>query len=174
MPFRSAVLYHLQRQCVDAHLAEDLAQETFLRAARSKTRIADLDRPVAWLIRIATNLARDNAEKASRDRLLPATGSSLLGLPGSEPIPGEDLVGAFFQVGDRRVSSSELGALLRRVWRKLPIRDQDVLTSYYFEGKSAREAASPYGTPPALVKVWLFRARRRLEGLLRDRMSIRA
>lgn len=172
MPFSGAVLKHLQRHCADAHLAEDLAQETLLRAARSRTRIADLDRPVAWLIRIATNLAKDTAERASRDRLVPATGPGLLGVPGCEPIPGEDPAGAYFDVGDRKVSSSELGEWLRRVWPELPDRDQKVLSAYYFEGKSARETASPYGTPPALGKVWLFRARRRLEGLLRERVSM--
>ncbi len=173
-PFRKTVQRYLRRHCVDVHLAEDLAQETFLRAACSRTRVEDLDRPCAWLLRIASNLVKDTAQRASRDQLMPATHACFTERAGCEPIPGDDVSHAYFSVGGRRMSSSELGALLRRVWCELPPRDRAVLGSYYFEGKTAREAAIPYGTAPSLVKVWLFRARRRLQGLLTDGVSVHA
>lgn len=41
----------------DAQAAADLSQETFLRAWQRFDRVVDYERPGAWLVRVATNLA---------------------------------------------------------------------------------------------------------------------
>jgi RNA polymerase sigma factor (sigma-70 family) len=41
----------------DRSLAEELAQETLIRACRDWDKVRDLDRPPAWLHRVAVNLA---------------------------------------------------------------------------------------------------------------------
>ncbi|MGQ9364976.1 RNA polymerase sigma factor [Azospirillum sp. ST 5-10] len=56
---RDALLRFLQRRLGNMALAEDLAQETWLRAAGADGATA-IDNPTAYLYRIATNLARDH------------------------------------------------------------------------------------------------------------------
>lgn len=58
-----AVFGYLRRVTGDEHAAYDLSQETFLRAWRHFARIADYDRPDAWLLRVATNLAFDHRRR---------------------------------------------------------------------------------------------------------------
>lgn len=54
----------------DAHVAEDLAQEVFIRALESLRAGHSVDDiPRAWLIRVATNLAHDYARSAWRRRV---------------------------------------------------------------------------------------------------------
>src|SRR5919204_1383558 len=51
---------YLVRLVGDAELAEDLAQDTFLRAYLALPRLADGSNVSAWLFAIATNLAREH------------------------------------------------------------------------------------------------------------------
>lgn len=52
--------------------AEDVAQETFLRALRSYPRVTSGDHLRAWLFRIATTTAFDHTSKRARDGRLQA------------------------------------------------------------------------------------------------------
>lgn len=60
--------------CGDVHLAEELAQEALARACRDWRRVRAMDRPAAWLRRVAINLARSRfrrllAERRANERL---------------------------------------------------------------------------------------------------------
>ncbi|MCU0634411.1 MAG: sigma-70 family RNA polymerase sigma factor [Gemmatimonadaceae bacterium] len=63
-------LYHLPlvryltRRLGDRDWAEEIAQETFLRAARQETLTSER----SWLFAVATNLVRDEARKQARQR----------------------------------------------------------------------------------------------------------
>ncbi|MGV3709643.1 MAG: RNA polymerase sigma factor [Gemmatimonas sp.] len=59
-----SLVRYLQRQLGDRDLAEDVAQETFLRALRHEPSA----NPRSWLFTTATNLLRDNARKHARQR----------------------------------------------------------------------------------------------------------
>lgn len=50
----------------DRHLAEDLTQETFLRAWRGRRRLRDPDATAGWLFQIAVNLWRDEIRRSGR------------------------------------------------------------------------------------------------------------
>lgn len=60
-----AVYACLWRLIGDAQSARDLTQETFLRAWRHFDRAQAYDRPLAWLLRIATNLAFSQYQRES-------------------------------------------------------------------------------------------------------------
>ena len=60
---RDALLRFLTRRLGNSALAEDLAQETWLRAARADGTVA-VANPAGYLFRIAANLARDHRRHA--------------------------------------------------------------------------------------------------------------
>lgn len=47
----------------DAHVAEELAQEAFLRADRQWRQVRDFDAPATWLLTVAMNLARSHLRR---------------------------------------------------------------------------------------------------------------
>jgi RNA polymerase sigma-70 factor, ECF subfamily len=63
-----AVLDYVERLCPDPASAEDIVQETFIRAWRHLPRLRAQDRPIRpWLLRVARNLLID-AGRAARSR----------------------------------------------------------------------------------------------------------
>jgi RNA polymerase sigma-70 factor (ECF subfamily) len=134
---------YLRRACGSAQLAEDLAQESYLRFLRSRAAESDEIEPVRFLFKIATNLLHDHWRRARRER-------SLLGWLRPEPQPRD-------------------AALARDVGRVLDLlkpRDRALVWLAYVEGFSHDEIASIVGLRPLSVRVMLFRARARLAGAL--------
>src|SRR5215471_7176498 len=56
----------LRRMTQDAHLAEDLAQEVFVRVIRGVETYDPRERDLAWLFRIARRLLADSRRSARR------------------------------------------------------------------------------------------------------------
>ncbi len=82
---RFAALYrYLNRMSGDGALAEDIAQEAFLRLF---DRGEMPDEPVAWLITVATNLWRDDRRKSGRRLRLLETAGQHVGPSETRPIP---------------------------------------------------------------------------------------
>lgn len=173
-PHRRAVVTYLRRRCRDIGEAEDLAHDTLLRAILYGGALARVRRPRAWLVQIAANVKRDFVRKQSRVQLRPHDASEFLEIPGTEPVPGDVDEGSTYSVDGRAVDHSDLVAEVDVVWDRLPERDRRVLAAYYREGGSTRDAARAVEVSPALAKVRLFRARRRLEAALRERLTSRS
>jgi RNA polymerase sigma-70 factor (ECF subfamily) len=65
----ATIVGYLHRRVGDAHLAEDLAADTFIAALGSIDRYRPTGAPFrAWLLRIATNLANNHLRRAARRR----------------------------------------------------------------------------------------------------------
>src|SRR6185436_2664030 len=71
--FEARLFSFIQRRVGSAPDAEDLTQETFVRAFRSIGRYRRAWRFSTWLFTIATRLATDHLRKAARERELRAT-----------------------------------------------------------------------------------------------------
>ena len=74
----------LLAQCGDAHLAEELTQETFYQAVRSVDRFDGSCKISVWLCQIAKHLWYQHLRKARRETPLPEEDSALPPLPSAE------------------------------------------------------------------------------------------
>ncbi|WP_433258720.1 RNA polymerase sigma factor [Streptosporangium sp. CA-135522] len=107
---------YLLRRTRDPHLAEDLAQETFVKATRALLGWRG-ESPVAWLLSIARNVLVDHLRR-SRTEL---------------PLPDPDELGLGEAVTD--------AVAVRDVLGRLPERQRRLLTLVYFDARLLRPAA---------------------------------
>ena len=134
-------------------LAEDLTQETFLRALRRISTFTWQGRDFgAWLVTIARNLVADHF-KSSRHRLEVPTGE-MLDSDEHEPSP-EDSVLAY--LSNR--------ALLDAV-KQLNSQQQECVTLRFLHGLSVAETAQIMGKNDGAIKTLQYRAIRTLARLL--------
>jgi RNA polymerase sigma-70 factor, ECF subfamily len=63
--YERRVTGYLWRMTGDIDATNDLCQDTFMRAWQQFDRIANYDRPIAWLLRVATNLALNQLRHVS-------------------------------------------------------------------------------------------------------------
>lgn len=170
---RSTILRFLARRCRDEHEAEDLAQETLLRAARYRDGGGKDGRLKSWLVQIAANVLRDHARREGRG---PRSGNEdgwAELIIDSHPGPGEQGLDGEICLGEHQVEAEDAMRYLRGAFALLLERDRAVLRAYYGAGESTEAAASECQVTSPLVKVRLFRARRRLERLILQRASQR-
>ena len=174
-PHRDALIAFLQRHCRDEHLAEDLAHDALVRAVRHAESIGRVRCLGAWLQQIAANAHRDHLRRESRYSDTTVASDSLLALTSREPSPAESSRDQpVFFVAEQHISADELFEEVGAVLPALPERDRRMLSAYYLRGDSLQETAQRNRVTPDLVKVWLFRARRRLEAAVEMRLARRA
>ncbi len=167
------MLAFLKRRCRDEHQAEDLAQETLLRAARHAGYFDRVHRPTSWVLQIAANVHLDHARKESWQHLTPPDHAAFLLIPGTEAVPGDLAELDLYRVDGREVDGEDLTAAVRAVWGTLLERDRVVLSSFYGEGGGTAAASTACTISRPLVKVRLFRARRRLHAAVLDLLGRR-
>jgi RNA polymerase sigma-70 factor, ECF subfamily len=173
-PFRRELLVHCYRMLGSVHDAEDLLQETMLRAWRARERF-DAGRASlrTWLYRIATNACLSALESRSR-RPLPSGMVSPTDDPEAPMIPRQEvpwlqpfpdaMLGA--EREDPATALATRGSLrlaFVAAMQYLPPRQRAVLILRDVLDWSAAEVAGALDTTPAAVNSALQRARVRLE-----------
>ncbi len=143
-------LYHLTR---DRHAAEDLAQESFLRAFAALDRFQPGTNFGAWLFRIAHN-ARANQHRAARRR---------------SPLP-EELPGREADPADEALGREALAGLARAVG-KVPPEFRAAFLLRAEEGLSFREIADVLGLTEETARWRVYKARQRLLSLLASHLE---
>lgn len=137
-------------------VADDIAQETFVRAYTQLNRF-ELGRPLApWLTRIAINLAINHlGGVVKRERPLP---DEVAELPSSQ------------RASDplRNLLSSEFIRALDDAVEKLPAAQRAVFVLRVHEEMRYEEIAETLGISSGTVMSRLFRARARLKGMLKN------
>lgn len=130
--------------------AEDLAQEALMRAHRNWDRIANYDKPGAWVrrvtINLCTSLLRRNAAEGKAKLRLVGGGVEL------PPEPPEDSA----------------------IWRcvaELPKRQRAAVALHYLEDRSVAEIADILNCSESTAKVHLHRGRRALASALESNRS---
>ena len=150
----SARIYrHLYRLVKNREEAEDLTQETFLRAYRFFDRY-DTARPFrSWLYTIATNLGR-NAIRAQRRRGYP------LQLDDDAQPHSRTVIAQEKTLRD--ATAAELRDRLAKAVGRLPEKSSMLIRLHYAEQMTVREASEIVGMTESAAKVALHRARKTL------------
>ncbi len=151
------VLNVIFRMCGDAQVAEDAAQETFIRAWSHLGSFRADASLRNWLYRIALNTATDMLRKEKR--ILPG---AVEDFHLTDPQLGPE--GLFLQ-GERTL-------IVQRAVQSLPDASRAVLVLKEYEGLSYREIADTLDIPIGTVMSRLNYARRLLKEKLEGQMAV--
>ena len=155
--YQDKIYRHCLRMIGNVHEAEDITQETFLRAYTHIHSFDEKRKFSTWLFRIASNLAIDRIRKRKPEYYLDAevkeydgmTLYSQIASPVSSP-------------GDA-VEGRELIQFLYEEIEKLPSIYRQVIVLRFFHGFALQEISEVFDIPQGTVKVRLFRARNKLK-----------
>ncbi|GAA2040378.1 RNA polymerase subunit sigma-70 [Catenulispora yoronensis] len=175
--FRRELLAHCYRMVGSAHDAEDLVQETYLRAWRGYAGFDGRASMRSWLYKIATNVCL-SALESRRIRVLPSglagphDGPDHAASPVApahatwlEPLPDGWTAPPEGDPAAVVVARESLRLALIASLQHLPARQRAILILREVLAFSAAETAQILGTTVAAVKSGLQRARARLEEL---------
>ncbi|MBE3132598.1 MAG: sigma-70 family RNA polymerase sigma factor, partial [Acidobacteria bacterium] len=143
--------------------AEDVVQETFLRAYRQLKRFESRASFGTWIHRIAVNCAMDILRQRPRHQAAGAPGDADTG--SAADVPDEDSAGP-----DRLAESAEIRLRLTRALDGLTPAERAAFMLRHFEGRSLEEIGQALGLRTSATKHSIFRAvqkmRRALEPLV--------
>ncbi len=131
--------------CGNSALADDVAQESYMKAYLSSDGLADIDKFKAWLFRIGYNTYLNHRR-------------------------GERMTVGYEQAAGLSAGESADGAFayqdLYRALNQLPAKERTSVLLYYMQGYSVREIAGIQEVSDDAVKQHLSRGRKHLRGLL--------
>ena len=152
------------RMVRDRELAEDLSQETFIKALNAIGSYRPEYKFSSWIFKIANNAAIDHLRRRELDTL------SLDGAPhASTP---EEIEATALQVGDRgespldELEARELGSAIERAIAQLRPEYRACILLRHVEGLAYEEIAQSLDLPLGTVKTYIHRARHELRDLL--------
>jgi RNA polymerase sigma-70 factor (ECF subfamily) len=156
-----SLLYRMVR---DRELAEDLAQETFVKALNAIESYRPEYKFSSWIFKIANNAAIDHLRRRELDTL------SLEGSPHAET--PEAVEATALQIGDRQespldeVEARELGGQIEQAIARLRPEYRSCILLRHVEGRAYEEIAEILNLPLGTVKTYIHRARNELRQAL--------
>lgn len=144
-----------RRLTADAHVAEDLTQETFLRAWRQRDRLRETQAMKSWLFQITANLWRDRLRRSQS--------------PIAQAKPLDDVQPCRNHAPYQVAAGQEELAKALAALDGLPPRQREVMYLCACEGVTPTLAAEVLGTTPEAAKANLSLARKKLRELLGEK-----
>jgi RNA polymerase sigma-70 factor (sigma-E family) len=123
----------------DRYLAEELAQEALIRVCRDWEKVQDLDRPSAWLHRVAVNVAMSSHRRRRAEQRMLRRVSARDGEAAHDP--------------DTATAETVRGAL-----RQLPVDLRAVIVLRFYADLSVTDTAAVLRLPEGTVKTKTRRA----------------
>lgn len=154
--FQGPLQAYLTRQSGSRELAEDLAQETFVRVLGNLDRFDDRFRFSTWLYTIGRRLWMNHLSKHR-----PVADSEHVESRGA----AQELPGALAMRGEQR---TRLRRLLDAALDTLNGTQREMVLLFHQQGMGVGEIARQANLPEGTVKSHLFRARRRMLEMIRS------
>lgn len=127
-------------------LAEDVTQETWLRAVREWSRTGPPDVPIAWLTTVARNLILNHQRRREHMALDDVTPAEI-----------------YAAVENNTISdSSEVATLVNEALLRIPQAEARLLESFHYDRFKMSQLAEAYGISERAIEGRLRRARERL------------
>jgi len=152
-----SLIYRMVR---DRELAEDLAQDTFIKVLNHIDRYRPEFKLSSWLFKIANNVAIDHLRRRQLDTI---------SIDGSPHAQTQDAIEAtsFDVVGQQEsaldeMEARELGGAIERAIATLRPEYRSCIMLRHVEGRSYEEIAATLDLPLGTVKTYIHRARHEL------------
>jgi RNA polymerase sigma-70 factor, ECF subfamily len=156
-----SVIYRMVR---DRELAEDLAQDTFIKVLNALDRYDPKYKLTSWIFKIAHNTTLDQLRKKEPETL------SLEGSPHART--AEQAEATSFTAVDtaedpaRYTESQEVGAEIEAAIEQLRPEYRAAIVLWHIEGRPYDEIAEIMDLPLGTVKTYIHRGRKELRGML--------
>jgi len=162
--YRRPMLSFMYRMAHNSAVAEDLAQEVFLRVYRSREKYEASAKFTTWLYRIASNLAVNHARDTRHQR---PENTVSLDEPDQETGLTMDLPDSSLSAEEAIVRRERLAAIRQRV-EALPERQKMALIMHKYQQMDYRQIAEVLKLSESAIKSLLFRAYETLRAQLKE------
>ncbi|RIA10364.1 RNA polymerase ECF family sigma subunit [Flavobacteriaceae bacterium MAR_2010_72] len=139
--------------------AEEVAQDTFIKVFKSLDKFKGGSKFSTWIYKVAYNSCLDKIKSNKRKYNEVEINNHTSNYIKTSNNAFDDLV------------EEERKQAIQECLNQLPSDDSFLLTLFYFEDQSLEEISSIIGLTPNNVKVKLFRARKKLAGILKERIE---
>ncbi len=154
-----SLIYRMVR---DRERAEDLAQDSFVKALNALASYRPQYKFSSWVFKIANNVSIDHLRKKELDTLSLDGPPDELGQKGQGPL----------QIGDRAESpleemeAREIGSEIEQAIARMRPEYQTCVLLRYVDGRPYEEIAEIMELPLGTIKTYIHRARAELKGYL--------
>jgi len=139
--------------------AEEVSQDSFIKAYKSLNRFKGDSKFSTWIYRVAYNTCLDRLKKNKRQQQTVTIDEYT-----------EHQVKTIDNALDK-IETQEKQQAIKDCLELLPSEDSFLLTLYYFEELSLDEISKIVGLKPNNVKVKIFRSRKKLATILKERLD---
>ena len=139
--------------------AEDVSQDIFIKVYKSLSKFKGDSKFSTWIYRITYNSCLDTLKKYKQEYQI---------------VPIDDYTGRQVIILENAfdaLAEKEQKQAIEDCLHKLPNEDSFLLTLYYFEEQSLDEISKILGLTANNVKVKLFRSRKKLTSILKQRLE---
>lgn len=139
--------------------AEEVAQDSFVKIFKSLKNFQGDSKLSTWIYRITYNTCLDRIKKYKKDQQT----RQIEEVSGYHIAEMSDALDQMIQI--------EKSEMIKKCILKLPSTDAAILTLFYFEEQNLNELSSTLNISVNTAKVKLFRARKRLGGILKEQLK---
>jgi len=161
--YHRPMIHFLFRMVRNQAVAEELAQEVFLRVYRSRESYRAEAKFTTWLYRIATNLAVNQARDTKHER---SAQTVYLDAPDEESGTTPDVADAVPSVEAQMLRDERMKAIRDHVMA-LPERQRMAVVMHKYQGMDYRQIGEVMGMSESATKSLLFRAYQTLRDKLK-------
>jgi len=162
--YQRPVFSFICRMVRDRELAEDLAQDTFIRAFDNLAKYDPDYKFSSWLFKVGHNLTVDHIRRRELDTV------SIHGAPDAVTSDQQEATSVIleseFEQPDELLEARELGASIEEAIERLRPEYRTAILLRHVEGYSYDEIAEVMEIPLGTVKTYIHRARAELQDML--------